>query len=327
MSQTFEYDVIIVGAGPAGMTAGMYAGRSMLKTVVIERGIPGGELLNTETIEDYPGFEHIDGWELAQKFENHAKKFGAEFIQDTVLTLRKLDDGSFEAHTESGNIFTAPTAIVTSGGTPIKLGIPGEIEYAGKGVSYCAICDGAFFKGHTIAVIGGGDAAVEESDFLTRYAEKVYLIHRRGELRASKILQKRLFENPKIEVIWDTLVDRVEADSEGLVNNLKLRHVTTHAQRDLAVTAMFVFIGFRPNTGIIEGHVDHDEMGYLVTDMNMETSIRGLFAAGDVRVQLTRQVTTAAGDGTTAAIAAEKYLASLRDASPGHIIATGGYAV
>jgi len=327
MGQTFEYDVIIVGAGPAGMTAAMYAGRSMLKTVVIERGAPGGELLNTETIEDYPGFEHIEGWDLAQRFEKHARKFGAEFRQGVVTSLRKLPDATFEVETEAGDIFHAPTAIITAGGTPVRLGIPGEIEYAGKGVSYCAICDGAFFKGHIIAVVGGGDAAAEEADFLTRYAEKVYLIHRRDELRASKILQKRLFENPKIEVIWDTLVERVEADEQGFVHNLKLHNVKTGIDSDLAVTAMFVFIGFRPNTGIIEAHADHDEMGYLLTDTNMETSIDGLFAAGDVRAQLTRQVTTAAGDGTTAAIAAEKFLSSLRDSSVGRVVATGGYAV
>jgi thioredoxin reductase (NADPH) len=327
MAETFEYDVIIIGAGPAGMTAAMYAGRSMLRAVVLERGAPGGELLNTELIEDYPGFEHIEGWDLAQRFEQHARKFGAEFRTETALCVRKLDDGTFEVTTESENVYRAPTAIVTSGGTPIKLGIPGELEYAGKGVSYCAICDGAFFKGHTIAVVGGGDAAVEEADFLTRYAEKVYLIHRRNELRASKILQKRLFENPKIQVIWDTIVDRVEADEQGFVANLKLRNAQTQQESDLTVTAMFVFIGFRPNTGIIDGHVDHDEMGYLLTDMNMETSISGLFAAGDVRAQLTRQVTTAAGDGTTAAIAAEKYLAALRDTGVGRIVATGGYAV
>ena len=323
-----ESDVIIVGAGPAGMTAALYAGRAMLDTVVLERGISGGELLNTEIIEDYPGFERILGRELAEKFESHAKKFGARFLQETVVTLRKLLDTTFEAVTESGKTFRAPTVIVTAGGTPIKLNVPGELEFAGKGVSYCAVCDGAFFKGQTIAVIGGGDAAVEESDFLTRYAEKVYLIHRRDELRASKILQKRLFENPRIEVIWNTLVEGVEADEHGLVNLLRLRNADTHATSSLAVTGMFVFIGFRPNTGIIEGHVKHDAMGYLETDMNMETSIKGLFAAGDVRVQLTRQVTTAAGDGTTAAIAAEKYLAARRSGNrEPEIVASGGYAV
>jgi thioredoxin reductase (NADPH) len=300
----------------------------MLDTVVLERGISGGELLNTEIIEDYPGFEHVEGWDLALKFEAHAKKFGAKFVQENVSTLRKLPDTTFEAITDSGKVYRAPTAIVTAGGTPIKLNIPGELEYAGKGVSYCAVCDGAFFKGHTIAVVGGGDAAVEESDFLTRYAEKVYLIHRRDELRASKILQKRLFENPKIETIWNTVVESVLADEAGLVNQLRLRNVDTHAESALAVTGIFVFVGFRPNTGIIEGHVKHDAMGYLETDMNMETSIKGLFAAGDVRVQLTRQVTTAAGDGTTAAIAAEKYLAARRSGNlEPEIAATGGYAV
>jgi thioredoxin reductase (NADPH) len=326
LAESHEYDVIIVGAGPAGMTAAMYAGRSMLRTVVLERGISGGELLNTEIIEDYPGFEHIEGWDLAQKFESHAKKFGAEFVQETVLTIEKLADGNFLATAESGATYRAPAAIVTAGGTPIKLGVPGELEYAGKGVSYCAICDGAFFRGHTIAVVGGGDAAVEEADFLTRYGDKVYLIHRREELRASKILQRRLFANPKIEVIWNKVVEQIGADAHGLVNSIGLRDVNSHEASSLAVTGVFVFIGFRPNTGIIAGHVDHDEMGYLRTDMNMETSIRGLFAAGDVRAQLTRQVTTAAGDATTAAIAVEKYLTALRSGSPEPaIIGTGGY--
>jgi thioredoxin reductase (NADPH) len=328
LTESREYDLIVIGAGPAGMTAAMYAGRSMLRTVVLEKGISGGELLNTEIIEDYPGFEHIEGWDLAQKFENHAKKFGAEFIQENILTLEKMPDGLFTATTERGTFYRAPAAIITSGGTPIKLNVPGEIEYAGKGVSYCAVCDGAFFRGHTIAVVGGGDAAVEEADFLTRYGDKVYLIHRRDELRASKILQKRLFENPKAEIIWNKTVERIEADALGLVNNIVLKDVNNHAISSLAATGIFVFVGFRPNTGIIEGHVDHDEMGYLRTDMNMETSIRGLFAAGDVRAQLTRQVTTAAGDATTAAIAVEKYLTALRTGSlDPEIVGTGGYAV
>lgn len=327
LTEKGDYDVIIIGAGPAGMTAALYAGRSMLRAVVLERGISGGELLNTEIIEDYPGFEHIEGWDLAQKFEGHAKKFGAEFVQETVITLEKLDDGNFLATTESGNIYRAPTAIITSGGTPIKLGVPGEIEYAGKGVSYCAICDGAFFKNQIIAVIGGGDAAVEEADFLTRYGDKVILVHRRDELRASKLLQKRFIENPKSDIIWNKVVDRIDGDDKGLVKSIQMRDVNTHAITALDVTGVFIFIGFRPNTGIIAGHVDHDEMGYLKTDMNMETSIPGLFAAGDVRAQLTRQVTTAAGDATTAAIAVEKYLTSLRSgAAIPAIIGTGGYS-
>jgi thioredoxin reductase (NADPH) len=329
MGTTYEYDVVIVGAGPAGMCAGMYAGRSMLKTVVLERGFPGGELLNTELIEDYPGFETILGHELAQKFADHAAKFGAEFRNGVgVDCVQKRGDGMFETRAESGDVFVSKAVIVTAGGTPVKLGVPGELQYAGKGVSYCAICDGAFFRGHTIAVVGGGDAATEEADFLTRYADKVYLIHRRHELRASKILQQRLFANPKVELVWNKVVEEVEGDEQGLVRNLRLRDVNTNAVSDLAATGLFVFVGFRPNTGIIEGHVEHDDMGYLLTDANMHTSIRGLFAAGDVRAQLTRQVTTAVGDATTAAIAAEKYLKALADGDANEpITGSGGYTV
>ena len=326
---TYEHEVVIIGAGPAGMCAGMYAGRAMLNAVVLERGFPGGELLNTEVIEDYPGFEHVLGHELAQKFADHAAKFGAQIKTGvTVTTLRKRDDGMFESITDGGDVYLSPTAIITAGGTPVKLGVPGELEYAGKGVSYCAICDGAFFRGHRIAVVGGGDAAVEEADFLTRYAERVYLVHRRDQLRASKILQKRVFDNPKIEIIWNTVVDRVEGDAQGLVKGLHLRDVVTDATAMLDVTGLFVFIGFRPNTGIVDGHVGHDEGGYLITDTNMETSLRGLFAAGDVRAQLARQVTTAVGDATTAAIAAEKYLTALKNGQlDPQLTSSGGYTV
>jgi len=310
---SFDCDVVIIGAGPAGLCAGLYAGRSMLKVVVLERGLPGGELLNTEVIEDYIGFEHILGWELAERFSAHAAKFGAEIRTSArVERVRKAGDGTFETTVENGDLFRSPAVIVTAGGTPVKLEVPGEIEYAGKGVSYCAICDGAFYKGHTIAVVGGGDAACEEADFLTRYADKVWLIHRRGELRASKIVQQRLFANPKVEVIWDTVVEEISG-AEGLMTRASLRHMKTGERRDLPATGIFIFVGFTPNTGVIEGHVEHDAAGYLVTDANMQTSIPGLFAAGDVRVQLTRQVTTAVGDATTAAIAAEKYLTARRN--------------
>jgi thioredoxin reductase (NADPH) len=300
----------------------------MLNAVVLERGFPGGELLNTELVEDYPGFERILGHELASKFHEHAAKFGAEFRNGVHVTaVRKREDGLFDSETSEGDIYRSPAVIVTAGGTPVKLGIPGELEYAGKGVSYCAICDGAFFKKQTIAVIGGGDAATEEADFLTRYADKVYLIHRRDSLRASKILQQRLFENPKIEVIWNTVIDRIDGDEQGLVQSLRLRNVNTCEERDLAATGAFIFVGFRPNTGIIADHVKHDAMGYLLTDGNMHTSIPGLFAAGDLRSQLTRQVTTAVGDATTAAIAVEKYLKSRENGGPGQeIIGTGGYS-
>lgn len=315
---THNYEVVIVGAGPSGMTAGLYAGRSMLRTVVLERGAPGGELLNTEMIEDYPGFERVDGWDLAQKFSNHAAKFGCEFHTRNVVQVKRQEDGTFETLCDDGEIYRSPTVIVTAGGTPIKLGVPGEIEYAGKGVSYCAVCDGAFFKGHVIAVVGGGDAACEEADYLTRFAEKVYLIHRRDQFRASKIVQKRVFENSKIEVVWNTVVEEIHGDAQGLVDHLTLRDTVHGGTRELAATGIFVFIGFKPNTTIIADHVDHDATGYLITDWHMQTTIPGLFAAGDVRVQLTRQVTTAVGDATTAAVAAEKYLTFLKDRQKGH---------
>lgn len=313
---THELDVVTIGAGPAGMCAGMYVGRAMLKGVVLEQGLPGGELLNTEVIEDYIGFEHVLGYDLAEKFSAHAAKFGADVrTYHRVEKVRKIDDGTFETVMENGDIFKSPAVIVTAGGTPVKLEVPGEIEYAGKGVSYCAICDGAFFKGHTIMVVGGGDAACEEADFLTRYAAKVYIVHRKGEFRASKLVQSRVFKNPKIEVIWDTVVDAI-VGADTLMTHAKIRNINTGEIRDLTATGIFIFIGFKPNTGIIEGHVQHDASGYLITDANMETSIRGLFAAGDVRAQLTRQVTTAVGDATTAAIAVEKFLTARKNGNP-----------
>jgi len=312
----YDYEVVIIGAGPAGMCAGMYAGRSMLRTVVLEQGIPGGELLNTEVIEDYIGFEHILGWELAEKFSAHAGKFGAEIRTSVrVEKVRKTADDLFETTVENGDVFRSPAVIVTAGGTPVRLEVPGEITYAGKGVSYCAICDGAFFKEHTIIVVGGGDAACEEADFLTRYASRVHLVHRRGEFRASKIAQQRVFANPKIEVHWNTVVDEI-VGSGGLMTHARIRNSQSGKRAELVATGIFIFVGFTPNTGVIEGHVDHDAAGYLLTDANMQTSIPGLFAAGDVRVQLTRQVTTAVGDATTAAIAVEKYLTARKNGQP-----------
>ena len=228
-----EFDTIIIGGGPAGLCAGMYAGRGMLRAIILESRVPGGELLNTEKIEDYPGFESILGRDLAETMAAHAVKFGTSILQETVIGIHRLADGTFEVKTEEGAIFRAPTVILTAGGTPTKLGVRGEMEYAGRGVSYCAVCDGAFFKGDIVAVVGGGDAAVEEADYLTRYAEKVYLIHRRDELRASKILQERLFANPKIEVIWNTRVEELRGDHSGL-KELVLVDTVTEAQTTLA---------------------------------------------------------------------------------------------
>jgi len=308
MRQREELDVIIVGGGPAGLCAALYAGRGLLRSVLLERGVTGGELLNTEWIDDYPGLEHVLGRQLADMMTAHALKFGADIRQDTVESIVRRDDGIFEVTTGLGHVYEAPSVILTAGGTPTKLEVPGELDYAGRGVSYCAVCDGAFFKGEILAVIGGGDAAVEEADYLTRYAEKVYVIHRRDEFRASKILQERLFANPKIEVIWNKQVREFLGDPTGM-KSVELVDTVTGEQSSLAATGAFIFIGFKPNTGLVKQHAAHDPSGYLITDDRMMTSIPGLYAAGDVRSQLTRQITTAVGDATTAAVAVEKYLA------------------
>ncbi len=331
MAQSHDYDVVIVGAGPAGMTAALYTGRAMLRTAVLERGVPGGELLNTEYLDDVIGWPKILGRDLAKKFADHAREFGAEFHEGVgVDTVRKTDEGGFETVTVNGDVYRSPAVIVTAGGTPVKLGIPGELEYAGRGVSYCAVCDGNFFKAQTIAVVGGGDAAVEEADYLTRFASRVHLVHRRHEFRASKILQKRLFENPKIEVVWDTVAEEVHGSPTAGMTGLGVRDLKTGECRILDVTGLFVFVGFKPNTGIIAGHIRHDSMGYVLTDTHMQSSLPGLFVAGDMRSQLTRQVTTASGDATTAAIAVDKYLKALSAGSEvpeAEILETGGYAV
>jgi thioredoxin reductase (NADPH) len=311
MTRSEELDVVIVGAGPAGLCAAMYAGRGLLRSVLLERGVPGGELLNTEWIDDYIGFEHVLGRQLADLMTAHAVKFGADIRQDTVEAIVRRDDGIFEVATAMGRVYEAPTVILTAGGTPLKIGVPGEVEYAGRGVSYCAVCDGAFFKGETLAVIGGGDAAVEEADYLTRYGQKVYVIHRRDQFRASKILQERLFANPKIEVIWNKRVREFKGAPAGL-QSVELEDTLTGEKSSLPATGAFVFIGFKPNTGLVKQHVEHDPNGYLITDDRMMTSIPGLFAAGDVRSQLTRQITTAVGDATTAAVAVEKYITDRR---------------
>jgi thioredoxin reductase (NADPH) len=310
-----RYDVIIVGAGPAGLCAALYCGRSMLKTLVLEKGIPGGELLNTERIEDFIGFESIAGFELAEKMTAHALKFGAELKTDPVESVAQRADGWFDVRTEGGVAYEAPAVILTAGGTPIKLGVPGEQEYAGKGVSYCAVCDGHFFRGDVVAVVGGGDAACEEADFLTRYASKVFIVHRRDAFRASRIVQERVFANPQIAVVWDSVVERVEGDG-AVVKHLALKNVKTGDASLLPVGGVFVFVGFKPNTGVVRGRFQHDAAGYFITDTHMMSSIPGLFAAGDVRSQLTRQVTTAVGDGTTAAMAVAKYVAEHQVPAP-----------
>jgi thioredoxin reductase (NADPH) len=304
-----NYDLIIVGGGPGGLTAGLYGARANLRTLVLERYIPGGQLSNTELVEDYPGFESILGPDLAAKMEAHARSFGLEIKSAEVNAIKVEGDARIVVTDDEE--YRTRAVIVATGGSPVWLGVPGEKEFAGRGVSYCAICDGAFFKNQVIAVVGGGDAAVEEAGFLTKYGSKVYIIHRRDQFRAQKIIQQRAFDNPKIEVIWNTVVEEIAGKDK--VERLKLRHTTTGAQSDLEVGAVFVFIGFHPNTSILPPGIRVDENGYVITDFRMQTSIPGIYAVGDVRQQLARQVTNAVGDGTTAAIAADKYIEELHD--------------
>ncbi len=304
MEKERQYDVVIIGAGPAGLTAALYAGRARVKTVVLERGAPGGQLLNTEAIEDYPGFDHITGPELAQRMADQAVKFGVDLETVRVTGIHRRGDKQV-VQTEDGE-YVADYVILTAGGEPLKLGIPGESEFQGRGVSQCAVCDGAFFKEEEVAVVGGGDAALEEGVFLTRFAKKVYIIHRREQFRAQAILVEAARKHPKVELITNTIVTEVK----GEVKEITLKDVVTGQTRPLKVTGLFVFIGFQPNVQFFDHreHVEHDPLGFLVTDQTMQTSLPGIYAAGDVRSQLTRQITTAVGDATTAAIDAVKKL-------------------
>ena len=307
-----DYDVVIVGGGPAGLAAALYTARMDLKTVVVDRGPLGGQLLNTELIEDYPGFESILGSELATKMGEHARRFGVEVRDFEPVKEIDVEGKTKVVRLESGEEIRAPALIMAAGGLPRYLQVPGEREFWGRGVSYCAVCDGAFFKGQELAVIGGGDAAVEEGEFLTRYASKVYIIHRRSSLRAQPILIDRANANPKIEFIFDAHVKEIGGDD----SKVHLVRYEQHGQvKELAVGGVFIFIGFVPNSGLFKVHVNHDEAGYIVTDRNMETSIEGIWAVGDVRAQLTKQIATAVGDGTTAAVAAAGYVTSLKDAA------------
>jgi thioredoxin reductase (NADPH) len=304
-----DWDIVIVGAGPGGLCAGLYGARANRKTVCIEKYLPGGEIQNTEYVEDYPGFEMISGPELAQKFEQHARKFGLEVVNDNVIEI--YSDGRHKIVKGDEDEYRARAVIVATGGNPRKLGVPGEKELANRGVSYCAICDGAFFKGQEIAVAGGGDAAVEEGTFLTKFGSKVYIIHRRDKLRASKIIQERAFKNEKIEFVWDSVVEKINGTDK--VESVTIKNVKTGEVKDLAVGAVFPFIGFVPNSDMFREEIEKDEIGYIITNQQMETSIEGIWAIGDVRKQLCKQITNAVGDGTTAAVAADKYIEALDD--------------
>jgi thioredoxin reductase (NADPH) len=314
MSESDRYEIIIIGAGPAGQTAALYAGRSRIPTLVLERGIPGGELWNTAEVEDYPGFEHIMGPELADRFQRHAEKFGAIF-ETTEAESISLDGDDRVVTTSDGREFRAPAVIVAAGGEPRKLGVPGEQELAGKGVSYCAVCDGAFFEGEEIAVVGGGDSAVEEGTFLTRYGSRVHLIHRRDSYRAQPILIEQMRASGKVEEVLNTVVEEIHADN-GRVSHLTLKNLDNNDRSQLRVGAVFPFIGFIPHSDIfddqIAARIELDDSGHIVTNDRMETAVPGIYAAGDVRSQYVRQVTNAVGDATTAALAAHAYVEQLK---------------
>jgi len=300
------YDVVIVGGGPAGLTAGLYTARGKLRSLLLEKGLTGGLVTTTEWVENYPGFEEgIMGAELAQKMERQAARFGLEIVHDSVTNI-SINGKIKEVSLESGKKIEAKSIIITTGAHPRNLKVQGEDEFRGKGVSYCATCDGAFFKGERIAVVGGGDSAVQESIFLTKFAEKVYVIHRRDKLRAEKILQERAFANPKIEFIWDSVVEQIAGDTG--VTAVHVRNVKNDKKSTIDVQGVFIYIGYNPNTEFMAGLANLDADNYLVTDENMATSAPGVFAAGDVRSKPLKQITTAVGDGAIAAVSVEKYV-------------------
>ncbi len=303
-----DYDLVIAGGGPAGLTAGLYAARAKLRTLLIEKMASGGQAATTFMIENYPGFpEGISGFDFAQALEHQAKKFGLIITMGEVLRLAP-SERNWEVGFEEKRV-TSKAIILCTGVEPKKLGISGETEFKGKGVSYCATCDGPFFQDQDIGVVGGGNSAVDEALYLTRFARKVYLIHRRNALRATKIAQERALQNEKIEILWDTVVERIHG--KGAVEGLFLKNVRTQQMRDLSVNGVFMYVGWNPNTTFLQDLIRLDAQGFILTDDRMATSKPGIFAAGDVRQKLLRQVATAVGDGATAAFAAEQYIESL----------------
>lgn len=303
-----NHQLIIVGGGPAGLSAGLYASRSKLDTLLIERAILGGQILNAEMVENYPGFpQGISGSELGALIAQQATKYGLLTIVAEVQGI-EIRGGEKIVSTSEGE-YRAKAVIIAGGSEHSKLGVPGEEEFTGKGVSYCAMCDGAFFRDQIVAVVGGGNVALNDALFLTRFASRVIVIHRRDQLRATRILQDRAFANPKIEFFWDTVVESITGDK--LVKEIRLRNVKTGKGSSLEVSGVFVAVGLRPNTGYLKGLLTLDAGGFISVNGQMETGVPGVFAAGDIRAGSIRQVVSAAGDGATAAIAAERFLSSM----------------
>jgi thioredoxin reductase (NADPH) len=304
------YDVIIIGAGPAGMTAAVYTSRANLSTLMIERGVPGGQMANTEDIENYPGYESILGPDLSNKMFDHSKKFGAEYAYGDIKEI--IDGREYKTVVAGKKEYKARAIIIATGAEYKKVGVPGEQELGGRGVSYCAVCDGAFFKNKELVVIGGGDSAVEEGVYLTRFASKVTIVHRRDKLRAQKILQDRAFANEKISFIWNTTIKEIKG-TDGKVSSVTLTNVETGEETNYSTDGVFVYVGMLPLTKPFTGLGITNETGYIETDDLMATKVPGIFAAGDVREKTLRQVVTATGDGSIAAQAAQHYVEELKE--------------
>ncbi|MDM5200613.1 MULTISPECIES: thioredoxin-disulfide reductase [Fictibacillus] len=310
MSEEKIYDVLIIGAGPAGMTAAVYTSRANLSTLMLERGIPGGQMANTEDVENYPGFETILGPELSNKMFEHAKKFGAEYAYGDVKEI--INGEEYKTVVTGSKQFKARSIIIGTGAEYKKLGVPGEKEFGGRGVSYCAVCDGAFFKNRELVVVGGGDSAVEEGVYLTRFATKVTIVHRRDKLRAQQILQQRAFDNDKVDFLWNHTVKEIHGENNK-VNKLTLVSTETGEEREFGADGVFIYVGMLPlnraflNLGIT------NEAGYVETNELMETRVPGIFAAGDIREKTLRQIVTATGDGSIAAQSAQHYVEELKE--------------
>ncbi len=300
------YDLVIVGGGPGGLTAGIYAMRAAMKTVLVEMGAFGGQMVMTDEVENYPGFEHINGAELSMKFSQHAQACGLETISKQAVAV----DPGIHFHTvrlSDGEELKTHSIILAVGGSPRKLGIPGEETYHGRGVSYCAVCDGFFFRGKTVVVVGGGDTAAEEALYLAKLTPKVYLVHRRDELRASKILQQRVMDDCNIEIVWNAVPVEIKGGEQG-VEAVTLKDTQTGEQRDLAAEGVFIFIGFEPNNDLVPAGVKMNAQGYVIADAKCETNIPGIFAVGDLKEKYARQIVVAAGEGCLAALGAAHYV-------------------
>lgn len=306
MNKDEMYDLLIVGAGPGGLTAGIYAMRAALKTALLEKAIPGGQVNNSDGVENWPGTLKISGSELAIQFAKHAESYGLNMINGEVVSVEPgLDHHSVKL--ANGDTLQTHAVILATGGSPRRLEIPGESEYYGKGVSYCAVCDGFFFKNKTVIVVGGGDSALEEALYLAKLAQKVYIAHRRDAFRAGMILQQRVRAETKIEVLWNTVLTAIKAKTEG-VAAVDLKDTQDGGQRELPVDGVFIFIGFLPNNQLVPAGTKMNADGYVVTDDKCETNINGIFAVGDLKEKYAKQIVTAAADGCTAALAAAHYV-------------------